>query len=173
MIAPDFCEPITGWRVWLLGTEEGRLRLQSVVFQTSWPAGEELPAVCLHRRPRFLPWRRVREPHAIPSPACACGVYATTLDLALRYLEYGRSETSVERVIGLVSLWGSVIECERGWRGSYAYPAQLFVPVPRAGKRGIVDAEAAALQLADYGVPVELIDLPRDAELLTVFSAAA
>jgi hypothetical protein len=172
-LVPDYCAPITGWRVWLLSGDDDALRLQSVVFQTNWEPGEELRAVCLHRRPRLLPWRRTRQPHSIPSPQCACGIYATSLDLAMRYLEYGRSETSVERVIGLVALWGSVVECERGWRASHAYPSQLFVPVPRAGVRGAEEAEGTAHGLADYGVPVDLIDLPADSELLTVLGRAA
>ena len=172
-LVPDYCAPITGWRVWLLGESDDMSRLQSVVFQTSWEPGEELTGVCLHRRPRLLPWRRARQPHSIPSPQCACGIYATSLDLAMRCLEYGRSETSVERVIGLVSLWGSVVECERGWRASHAYPAHLVVPVPRAGRRGREQAETTARALTEYGVPVELIDLPADSELLTVFARAA
>jgi hypothetical protein len=171
-LVPDYCAPITGWRVWLLGGQKDALRLQSVVFETTWPLREEVTAACLHRKPRLLPWRRRRNPHPTPSRQCACGIYATSLELAMRYLEYGRSETSVERVIGLVSLWGRVVECERGWRASHAYPAQLFVPIPRTGRLGRLEAEATAEVLAEYGVPVEPIDLPAQSYVLSLAPAA-
>ena len=39
------------------------------------------------------------------------------------------------RVLGRVSLWGDVVECAWGWRASFAYPAQIYVPdrVSRGG----------------------------------------
>jgi hypothetical protein len=55
-------------------------------------------------------------------------------------------------VIGTVSLWGDVVECERGWRAAFAYPSRLFVPL------GFPGAAEQAVGLADYGVPVELVD---------------
>jgi hypothetical protein len=30
--------------------------------------------------------------------------------------------------VGEVALWGRLVETERGWRGSAAYPIRLFVP---------------------------------------------
>ena len=66
---------------------------------------------------------------------------------------------SVHRVIGTVSLWGRVVECTRGWRGSRAYPKKIYVPPTRApfwlrAER----VEEIALALTDYDVPVELLD---------------
>ena len=55
-------------------------------------------------------------------------------------------------VIGTVSLWGDVLECERGWRAAFAYPSRLFVPL------GFPGAAEQAVGLEDYGVPVELLD---------------
>jgi len=55
-----------------------------------------------------------------------------------------------------------VVECERGWRASHAYPARLYLLLggdrhlsflPRRG----ADAERLALALRAYGVPVELV----------------
>jgi hypothetical protein len=59
--------------------------------------------------------------------------------------------------VGRVSLWGTVCECERGWRASHAYPAQLYVPIA-----GIESVRAACIvdDLRRYGVPVRALDVP-------------
>jgi hypothetical protein len=55
-------------------------------------------------------------------------------------------------VIGRVSLWGLVVECERGWRAQLAYPERLFVGCgPRA--RDDVHIRAADALERNYGVP--------------------
>jgi hypothetical protein len=60
----------------------------------------------------------------------------------------------IYRAIGLVSLWGSVVEGESGWRASHAYPKRLFLPRSERAR----DAEAIRRGLADYGVPIEFLD---------------
>ena len=90
--------------------------------------------------------------HDAPAPACACGIYAArTAPLALRYL-VGRDDPDVvQRVFGLVALWGRAFEGPDGWRGELAYASRLWVPAsPRAH-------ELAAL-LDEYGVRVEVLD---------------
>ena len=47
----------------------------------------------------------------------------------------------------LLALWGTVIECEGGWRSSLGYPAALFVPGVRRRRRRV--------GLAGAGSPVE------------------
>ena len=55
--------------------------------------------------------------------------------------------------LGRVSLWGLVVECERGWRASHAYPERILLPVrPGAGAAEELDALTAALSV--YGMPV-------------------
>jgi hypothetical protein len=58
------------------------------------------------------------------------------------------------RAIGLVSLWGSVVEGETGWRATFAYPKRIFLP--RSERGSVVGAVRTGL--SDYGVPVELLD---------------
>jgi hypothetical protein len=60
------------------------------------------------------------------------------------------------RVIGTVNLWGTVVEAERGWRASCAYPKEIYVPT-REPRGRLVDAEEIAVRLADYGVPVHIV----------------
>jgi hypothetical protein len=77
---------------------------------------------------------------------------------AVQYTEtYGsRHWTVVHRVVGRVSLWGSVLEYTEGWRAACAYPLELLVP--RVGPVKSPGAEAVADALSDYGVQVEIVD---------------
>jgi hypothetical protein len=61
---------------------------------------------------------------------------------------------AVARVLGLVSLWGTVVECERGYRASHAYPLHLYVPIDAAWqKKHCWDELVSGLE--SYDVPVE------------------
>ena len=161
---PDYVEPFEGWRAWQVGAAGRDLRLLSVVQETVWPPREELAAEC----PRGRILARLRRPrrHEAPVERCACGIYATSLDRLGSYLRRGDCRTRY--VFGRVRLWGSVVECEHGWRGARAYPAEIVVPGPprasRAGLAGIMAspdaplAGASADEIADalscYAVPV-------------------
>jgi hypothetical protein len=65
---------------------------------------------------------------------------------------------SKARVFGRVALWGKVVECERGWRATRAYPSRIYVPADT--RLGSADEVEIAAQLTEYGVPVELLPLP-------------
>jgi hypothetical protein len=145
--APDYGEPLVGWRVWVVVATAVGPRLRSVVQRTMWSPSEPLVAEC--RRRRLL--RRPR-PHSAPSAGCHCGVYATRLEELEPLLVEAPWDTGT-RVLGEVSLWGDVVECERGWRAARAYPARLFVPAAdgRLSQRALSEA------LAAYGVPVETL----------------
>jgi len=158
--APDYIEPIVGWRSWLVVREGEDFRLRSVLYDALWLPRKELIARCLHRGLTFR-WRK-RYEHAPPEPDCRCGIYAASEpEEAASYLD-GRGwadALSVHRVIGTVSLWGRVVECKRGWRASHAYPKTIYVPSTRAPLwLGAEWAEEVALALTDYNVRVELLD---------------
>jgi hypothetical protein len=177
--APDFIEPIVGWRTWLVVQEGGGFRLRSVVYDALWPARKELVARCLRRsRALWFPWRR-RPEHASPGGGCGCGIYAAgEPEEAASYLEersWGDA-SSVQTVIGTVSLWGRVIECRRGWRASHAYPHAIYVPATRDREPLRVETgQAVALALTDYGVPVERLDAHahRPAQVVAALRAGA
>jgi hypothetical protein len=155
--APDYHEPLVGWRVWLLEEEKIGLHLRSVVHEIIWPPRTELVALCLQRSE----WRH--QAHTAPAAECECGIYSThdpgTLDHYLGLASRWRRR-KLDRVLGLVYLWGRVLTCERGWRASEAYPARLYIPVSRGVPEAAAHEAAHALASA-YRVPVEVLELPR------------
>ncbi len=167
MLAPDYVEPTLGWRVWDVAELDGRLRLRSPAFGTVWLPRREVIALCRRSFPSLA--AAGLGDHRAPHERCCCGIYAAgRAGQAASYLTrlFARRPGTLHRVIGRVSLWGLVVECERGWRAARAYPASIYVP--SAGKRRLpspvrlprplVPTEEIALALADYRVPVELID---------------
>lgn len=161
--APDYCGPVVAWRVWYAVESAGETRLSSVYHQTSWPVREPLKAVCGRRR---LPFR---QKHAAPTTRCTCGIYAAPPSTAGDYFLTVVPQPATPVVVGCVSLWGLVVECERGWRASHAYPERLFVPT--LGRFSDTAARIAG-GLKEYGVPVEVFDastvVAKDDEIVSV-----
>jgi len=112
-------EPIEGWRVWTLAERGDQVRLM--------PAGSGVdawePRRAVHARcgvPALLLAGIGR--HAAPDIRCRCGIYAAR---SIDTFERPRPAWPPAPVVGTVSLWGTVIEHERGWRGASAYPSRL------------------------------------------------
>jgi hypothetical protein len=165
--APDLIEPIVGWRVWDVVESEEGLLLSSLCFRATWPPRRAMLASC---RRSSLNIGRVRlAGHEAPHARCSCGIYAVeSSDRALPYLSrlFRGGPRTVHRVVGPVALWGTAVECTRGWRCSHAYPHALYVPTGRLSLRGLVhgvwrpsrSVEEIAFELTHYGVPIEIID---------------
>jgi hypothetical protein len=140
MRAPDYADALIGWRVWRVVRHSGGLRLGSVLHDEVWEPRRSAAAAC-------------RERHVAPDPSCACGFYAALeRRAALPYLVGREDRGTVGRVLGRVALWGTVVECDEGWRGQLAYPVLLLVAEARPD---------LAAGLREYGVPVELVQLAR------------
>jgi hypothetical protein len=123
--SPDILiEPIEGWRTWNLSEDppEGPL-LHPVGPGDAWRPRRPLVARC--GATPFL--SLFRQPHQAPNPGCTCGIYAAR---SLQALDRPRPAWPPPTVVGTVSLWGRVIEHERGWRAAHAYPARLLLVCP-------------------------------------------
>jgi hypothetical protein len=115
-----------GWRAWtVVETSEG-LRLGSILHDLVWPVSRPVVAEC---RLREDPFATPLPEHPVPGAVCNCGFHAARdVADALSYAR-GRDEPrTLCRILGEVTLWGHVLETERGWRASHAYPARLYVP---------------------------------------------
>jgi hypothetical protein len=165
--APDYAAPFEAWRTWkVVRGAEGPL-LSSLFFDLVWTPRTAVHASCLRRRwlDRLGVFRR---DHVAPAPRCECGVYAAGLEQAVSYLWHPRvaPRRAPVHVLGRVLLWGDVIECERGYRASTAYPAELIVPTTVSGRGRLAGVEEVAAGLRRYGVPVRLLECQTREELV-------
>jgi hypothetical protein len=168
-VAPDFVEPVIGWRAWHAADDGLRARLSSVVYKTTWPARWPLVAEC--RRSKIPVWPFNRNAHdEAPHTGCACGIHAATMITVRSYLPNHLSMADTVPVIGRVRLWGVVHEYDRGWRASHAYPECLYLPIVE------LDPERAARLVDDlgvYGVPVRAIGAATIDEVIDEIKALA
>lgn len=135
-------EPLLGWRAWTVVETAAGPELRSLVYAHVWPAGEPMRQVC--EPGGCLAARWPNQPHA-------CGIHAfkerEDAELYPRTWEARRSggARSVDvYAIGRVSLWGRVVEHERGYRAALAYPFDLLLPaahrmlaIPLAARYGV------------------------------------
>lgn len=109
-----YLEPIRGWRVWKVANG----CLYSTVFGTLWPERARLEARC-GLGGRSSPGG-LRGVHDAPSLGCDCGIYALKSRTDALFLAR-QITTNALVAVGQVSLWGRVVETERGYRAQYAY----------------------------------------------------
>lgn len=148
MRAPDYLEPTIGWRSWLVVDDRGEPRLRSLGRAHVWAPRCELVASCMLDRH-----------HHAPVEQCTCGIYAAReLGLAAGYMTSFFRGGCRQRVIGRVSLWGSVVECDEGWRASHAYSERIYVPAGDTDGEVLPEASDLTSALSVYGVPIHLID---------------
>jgi hypothetical protein len=134
MAAPDYIEPMIGWRTWNLTQAYDQPRLVSPSHSMLWIPGQAAHALCTHDRAQRL-------------AGCRCGINSFASEQHL----INSGEYRSAPVWGSVRLWGEVHEFEIGMRAQYGAPNVLFVD-PRV--KG-ADQVAAELGRA-YGVPCEV-----------------
>jgi hypothetical protein len=132
IIEPD---AIVGHRAWRIVEKGDQVRLMSLTNRKLWPPRRALQAEC-------------RRKHDPPEVDCRCGIYAASSPELLAEMHYPHHDGKV--ALGEVSLWGTVIEAERGYRATLAYPRRLLIPH---------SLWTYALTLRDtYGVPTGLVN---------------
>jgi hypothetical protein len=153
--APDFIEPVVGWRYWRLNRERTLLKSLTGRGET-WPVGRAFEAVCRHAKRDAKDVRYqfvggyIRSRHGAPEEGCTCGIYAAQDLKTLRSkMLFGLGLM----VVGEVSLWGKIITGTRGYRAQFAYPKRLYVVQRMADW----DQSATIRTLGVYGVPVDPI----------------
>jgi hypothetical protein len=164
--APDYVSPFVGWRLWLVARDQsGRVRLTSVMRATVWPVREPVVAECVRGRTIFRSRSAGHAGTRAPVESCRCGIYATGDPGQLSpFIDTNHvRRCGPQWVVGSVSLWGTVIESERGWRASHAYPRQLYVPLARRNRAAAAEIER---DLTQYGVAVSLLGSPISTGLL-------
>ena len=133
-------EPLVGWRCWHVLPHEGLLR---PIYKRGlvWKPRQAHEAIC------------PEDPHEVPGDGCKCGIWAVCHPMLLQEVAWtfappeGIPALPGVVIVGQVSLWGRIVEHERGWRASAAYPRHLYA---------LTDDPMVAETLRErYGVPVE------------------
>jgi hypothetical protein len=108
--APDLIEAVVGFRKWTLK----RNRLTSPFIPLRWEQAE-VKAECFPANRTLLfgkGWLDV--PHAAPHPDCKCGIYAYHRPPSRGPVPY------VDRITGIVALWGKIEVHRDGMRAEHA-----------------------------------------------------
>lgn len=135
---PDMVEVITGWRGWGLSSNG---RLQALGQSHIWPAKQAMVAECA---------LRLGGAHIAPAFSCSCGIWAFK-DLDRLVAAIGGGYSTI-KVLGMVSLWGRVIETENGYRAQYAYPSELWLLDDSLEELGLI-----------YDIPIRRSEFSRKA----------
>ena len=108
--APDLIDPVVGFRKWRLVRD----RLTSPFIPLRWEASE-IHAECYPAN-RTLMFGRgwLAEPHAAPHPDCKCGIYAYHRPPHRGPIPY------LDRITGVVALWGKIEVHRDGMRAEHA-----------------------------------------------------
>lgn len=110
---PFVAGPVIGWRTWSLSGIGDDVRLLPVTRRRRpWPARTPARAMCGK-------WHL----HQPPEEACTCGLHATREPALLQ-------RTKGPTVVGLVALWGTIVEHEFGYRARFGYPVALRLLCP-------------------------------------------
>jgi len=156
---PDLIEPIVGWRVWRVSAGADGWQLESVVYGASWPVGRPHVARC-QRAWSILTLPRPAARHDAPALGCECGIHAATGTGALSPFMWDPprhvGRPWLPRAVGRVRLWGTVVAGPLGWRGSHAYPDDVWLVVDDRVPTSSVDE--VLLGISRYGVPVHAVE---------------
>lgn len=116
---PDSIEPILAVRAWNLYKDNNNYFLSSCFqYNIIWPPKTKLSALCLSDDP----WMSSGIKHDAPISDCDCGIYA----LKKAPDEHELIPWEDNSIIGLVFMWGKVIEGTKGYRAQYSKPAALL-----------------------------------------------
>lgn len=128
---PDYVECITAWRAWDVDQTLEGLRLSSVGKTTRWEPRQPFNATCVRTSTGFAGFfgEPLDSSHRAPAFDCACGIWGFK-DRATLLSKLSAHHSEIVKVIGTVSLWGTVVETEFGWRAQHGYPAQLYLLHP-------------------------------------------
>lgn len=138
MRVPDLISPIIAWRVW----QWDAAGLKSLNGET-WLPRKRLQARCRDNATcRF---------HEAPQFTCTCGIYASKI------LDHLRRTRSWQHggVHGQVSLWGSVVEHEQGFRAEFGYPQRLYLPFDTLPVT-LKEIEFRIRTLTEYGCDISI-----------------
>lgn len=160
--APDLIEPVVGFRKWRLVRD----RLSSPFIPLRWEEAEAHAECFPANRTLLFGKGWLDQPHRAPHPDCKCGIYAYHRPPSRGPIPY------LDRITGIVALWGKIEVHRDGMRaehariGALAYLADLGRDHEQRVRSiadglgvDVVEQSELALAAQDYGrrLPAEMI----------------
>lgn len=116
---PDSIEPILAIRGWNIYQENNKYFLSSCFqYKIIWPFKTKLSALCLANDSWMSPGIK----HTAPLQDCDCGIYA----LKKAPDEHELLPWEEDSILGLVFIWGKILEGTKGYRAQFSKPAALL-----------------------------------------------
>lgn len=172
---PDAITPVVGVRAWrVTKTLRKEDRLFSIYKQdVNWPIGRRLEAKCISPASIWgamaaSSWNaraalygimvddpvKKLPPHQAPFDNCTCGIYALNSELFVGEVKPWMNDA----ILGIVLMWGHILEGDRGYRSQYAKVVALWMDTADPERVDLIS------QMAEmYKVPV-ILDLPGELE---------
>ena len=149
--------PLQAYRCWYVNWQGGQPVLRSLYFSTIWPPDAPLRASCETVTSSLAAWVRglfssaPKAPkHPAPSWGCQCGVYGLAHiegdELTKTPQVRGGDPSRGVAALGVVLLWGRVIQHEHGYRAEYARPLKLLTVAPQFRARHVAELLDAVAQ---------------------------
>lgn len=153
-------EPRLCWRNWRLRIATGDLVSMSGGYP--WPRGEPMVAGCdLEPIIGASGASHIADGSDVeyPSIICTCGIWVyndpeVAIEKAASFGDWVMNPVDLYSIVvaGQVSIWGKLVDHERGFRAQYAYPYSVRVP------SWVDDSdELAAFVRDEYQVDVEIV----------------
>lgn len=105
--------PITGFRSWFVTNHDGGLALRSMHMGSIWHPGANTAECNPRARTPFSPPRE----HEAPDIDCSCGFYSQLPDHPFN--EWQNMLRARVSAAGQISMWGRIIQCERGYKAQH------------------------------------------------------
>lgn len=121
-------EELIGYRFWTV--KKGRLG--SLVHATEWPVRSPLERACKGQCKQPDKSRTGQDGYCDWPNDSWCGIYAyKSIDAVLRDIStsdwWSRNNPTLRCIVfGTVKLWGTVLECDHGYKAQYAEPQELY-----------------------------------------------
>lgn len=115
---PDLFEPIVAWRIWAGCNPQGYLKALANSYY--WTPGKVMQCIC--------------DSCGQPSKPTMDGTQGFYSFKTVKHMVeqefrrgFNRYSYQTDYIVGQVYIWGTVIECEYGYRSEFAYPKALLI----------------------------------------------
>lgn len=144
---PFLTEPYRAYRCWKVNIDKDPITLNSITYNIEWPIKEKMQADCMANEK----WK-IDNPHKTPNMSHKCGLYSVKEEFKENLDLWGRGKKNI--VFGIVLIWGTVFEYEKGYLSQYAYPLEIYA---LRGEWELEPEEIIPILADEYGIASDML----------------